>query len=87
MDAQAKIAEKIFSEIFATTNVSTSTSLLGRRGKKTAALLSFDGGGSRGVMEIVIVDIIFKMATMILRNPTEMKRSARDKEDKDKDIV
>ena len=76
MAAQTGIAEKIFSELFATKNVLTSTFPLWRRGKKTVALLSFDGGGSRGVMEIVIVDIIFKMATIILENPTEMKRSA-----------
>ena len=45
-----------------------------RRQKRTAGVLSFDGGGSKGVMELVVTDYVFKMATMIINNPEEMPR-------------
>ena len=50
-----------------------------RRRKKTVALCSFDGGGSRGVMELVMADVVFKVATVILRNPNEMPRFVKHK--------
>ena len=49
-------------------------SLRGRR-RKTAAILSLDGGGSRGVMELVVLDAIYKMATLIIEKPQKMLRS------------
>ena len=43
-------------------------------GRKTAAILSLDGGGSRGVMELVVLDVIFRMLTVIVKNPKKMPR-------------
>ena len=44
------------------------------RGRKTISMLSLDGGGSRGVMEAVVLDTIFKMATLLIEKPSEMPR-------------
>ena len=42
--------------------------------RKTASILSLDGGGSRGVMECVVLDAIYNMATLILEHPDKMPR-------------
>ena len=36
-------------------------------------VLSFDGGGTKGVMEAVIVKDIMNMATLLIRNPEKIK--------------
>ena len=41
---------------------------------KTASILSFDGGGSKGVMELVVVDAIFRLATLLIETPKQMPR-------------
>ena len=43
-----------------------------RGSKRTAGILSFDGDGSKGVMELVIADVVFRMATLIIKNPEKM---------------
>ena len=42
--------------------------------RKTAAILSFDGGGSRGVMELVVLDAIYRLLTLIVKDPKKMPR-------------
>ena len=42
--------------------------------RRGVAILSFDGGGSRGVMECVVLDAIFKLVTAIIRQPNNMPR-------------
>ncbi|XP_046840098.1 uncharacterized protein LOC124434260 [Xenia sp. Carnegie-2017] len=37
--------------------------------KNSIEILSFDGGGSRGVMALKILDDVFRLATIVLRNP------------------
>ncbi|XP_046840158.1 uncharacterized protein LOC124434316 [Xenia sp. Carnegie-2017] len=37
--------------------------------EKKIAMLSFDGGGSKGVMELKILDDIFRLATIVSTNP------------------
>ena len=37
-------------------------------------ILSFDGGGSRGLMEIIIISAIMKLATMMRDNPDQVNR-------------
>ncbi|XP_046840312.1 uncharacterized protein LOC124434458 [Xenia sp. Carnegie-2017] len=37
--------------------------------EKNIDILSFDGGGSRGVMEVKILDDVLRLATIVLRNP------------------
>lgn len=56
--------------------------------RKTASILSLDGGGSRGVMECVVLDAIYNMATLILEHPDKMPsvqdllKRAKDEEEK-----
>ena len=42
--------------------------------RKTASILSLDGAGTRGVMECVVLDAIYDMATLILEQPDKMPR-------------
>ena len=43
-------------------------------GRKTAAILSLDGGGSKGVMELVVLDAMYRMLTVIVKTPHKMPR-------------
>ena len=40
--------------------------------RKEINILSFDGGGTRGVMEVFILDDIMKMATMLRNSPKKI---------------
>ena len=51
-------------------------------GQKTAAILSFDGGGSRGVMELVVLDAVYRMLTIIMKKPEAMRRYKHNSERK-----
>ena len=42
------------------------------RTEKKINVLSFDGGGSRGVMEVEILDSIMCLATLIQREPEKL---------------
>ena len=44
-----------------------------RNRNKGFDVLSFDGGGTKGVMEAVIVKDIMNMATLLIRNPEKIK--------------
>ena len=44
-----------------------------RKRNKGFDVLSFDGGGTKGVMEAVIVKDIMNMATLLIRNPEKIK--------------
>ena len=44
-----------------------------RNRNKGFDVLSFDGGGTKGVMEVVIVKDIMNMATLLIRNPEKIK--------------
>ena len=44
-----------------------------RNRNKGFDVLSFDGGGTKGVMEAVIVKDILNMATLLIRNPEKIK--------------
>ena len=41
-------------------------------GRKTAPILSLDGGGSKGVMELVVLDAIYRI--VIVKTPHKMPR-------------
>ena len=41
---------------------------------KKCNVLSFDGGGSRGLMEAIIIDDIMKMATLMKNHPKEVEK-------------
>ena len=41
---------------------------------KKCNVLSFDGGGSRGLMEAMIIDDIMKMATLMKNCPEDVER-------------
>ena len=47
-------------------------------GRKTAAILSLDGGGSKGVMELVVLDAMYRMLTVIVKTPHKMPRYFSD---------
>ncbi|XP_046841011.1 uncharacterized protein LOC124435104 [Xenia sp. Carnegie-2017] len=40
--------------------------------KKTIDILSLDGGGSRGILELKILDDVLRLATIVLRNPDDV---------------
>ena len=44
-----------------------------RNRNKGFDVLSFDGGGTKGVMEAVIVKDIMNMVTLLIRNPEKIK--------------
>ena len=44
-----------------------------RNRNKGFDVLSFDGGGTKGVMEAVIVKDIMNMATLLIQNPEKIK--------------
>ena len=50
------------------------TNCVRKKRRKTTGILSFDGGGSKGVMEVVVLDVVFRMATLIKEKPKVMHR-------------
>ncbi|XP_046840726.1 uncharacterized protein LOC124434846 isoform X2 [Xenia sp. Carnegie-2017] len=46
------------------------------------AILSFDGGGSRGVMEVKILDDVLRFATIVLNNPETVNYLVNKRNDK-----
>ena len=46
--------------------------------KKTVNVLSMDGGGSRGLMEVLLIQDIFLICTLMMRNPKEITQLIKD---------
>ncbi|XP_046840655.1 uncharacterized protein LOC124434790 [Xenia sp. Carnegie-2017] len=49
--------------------------------KKRIDILSFDGGGSRGVMELKILDDVLRLATIVLKTPETVKYLVKEEND------
>ncbi|XP_046840732.1 uncharacterized protein LOC124434856 isoform X1 [Xenia sp. Carnegie-2017] len=49
--------------------------------KKRIDILSFDGGGSRGVMEVKILDDVLRLATIVLKTPETVKYLVKEEND------
>ncbi|XP_046840093.1 uncharacterized protein LOC124434255 [Xenia sp. Carnegie-2017] len=51
---------------------------------KNVDILSFDGGGSRGVMEVFILNDVLRLATIVLRNPWTLNYLVKESNDESK---
>lgn len=51
---------------------------------KKINILSFDGGGSRGVMELKILDDVLPLTTIVLKNPETVDYLANEDKNESK---
>ena len=49
-----------------------------RPAKRNANILSFDGGGSKGIMEVAILDYVMRLVTILQENPKSLQYLTED---------